>query len=141
MKEKLKNKLKFTLGDWSDDGHGKTRIFYVKSNKSVDEFREAHFKFADKYFDIGSLCSEYGDYSIHDEETMNKMKKLNLWNEEFHDYVSPEDLMDVWLNAINIIMPDFRFNVEVNDKWEDVHFYGYDEKKRHLNVPGYGLFE
>lgn len=37
---------------------------------------------------------------------------------------------------------EFSFSVSAtNGPVSDLHFYGYDAQKRHLRVPGYGLFE
>ena len=40
----LSHKVKFTLGDPSDDGHGKYEDFYIKSSLSVEELKEAYKK-------------------------------------------------------------------------------------------------
>ena len=138
MKEKLKNRLKFVLGDDSGDGHGRTDTYFVKSNITVDKFREAHFKFADNYFDVAGLCEEYGESYITDEDIIDKMKKLNLWDEEFREDIYSEDFLNIWLKAVKVIVPDFKYAIVTDDKWDNVHSYG---GKRSIGVPGYGLFE
>lgn len=34
----------------------------------------------------------------------------------------------------------FKFELNGDDKVPTMHFYGFDEQKRHLQVPGYGVF-
>lgn len=36
--------MKLTLGDWSNDGHGKTETIILRSNKSIRQIREAYKK-------------------------------------------------------------------------------------------------
>jgi len=56
-------RFKLILGDWSDDGHGKTETFIVESNKPVDEAREAYFEAVKKTgIDFGEqVCRDYED--------------------------------------------------------------------------------
>jgi hypothetical protein len=40
----MEHKMTFTLGDWSDDGHGKVEIFYLKSNLTPELVGTAYKK-------------------------------------------------------------------------------------------------
>lgn len=57
----MTNYIIFPIGDWSCDGHNSYADFLVRSEKSLEEVREAHFK--ENEF-IGSLCKEYEDNKI-----------------------------------------------------------------------------
>ena len=58
----MTNYIIFPVGDWSGDGHSCCADFLVKSDKSLEEVREVHFK--ENSF-IGSLCEEYDDNKIN----------------------------------------------------------------------------
>lgn len=40
----LENEMKFSIGDWSDDGHGKTQEFRFSTDSSIDDVRQAYLK-------------------------------------------------------------------------------------------------
>lgn len=57
--------FKMTIGDWSDDGHGRYEDFVVRSNVPVEQVREAYFRIKDVTgIDIESICSNYGEDEI-----------------------------------------------------------------------------
>lgn len=145
-------KIKFTLGDWSDDGHCMKDVFIVESTLPVDDLREVHFKANDLLgFDIGSLCSDYGDSSIS-RERYEKLEKFlsctiyediddDFWEENENEILidSPKDLLHIWLDCLEKTEPGLKLKV-IDDDIPNIHFYGRDKKNRHLNTPGYGLF-
>lgn len=137
----MKNQIRFPIGDWSHDGHGQCDWFIISSNKTVEEVREIHFKCNDVLgFEIGDICSEYGENTIpstilkilHD----NQVTKLFL-SESIH---SPETVVQLWLDILKYIDPSFEYEIE-NKKIPTIIFGGYDNKKRHLYNPGYGLYD
>lgn len=145
-------KIKFTLGDWSGDGHGKNSSYIYESNKSVEEVREIHFKFKDMFsFDIGSLCRDYGESWIT-KETYYKLQDIikwpidpelndEWWAEEENRY-HPEKYELSWFWAKGLMAVDKTLIlIEVDDTIPTLHFFGYDNQGRHLHTPGYGLFE
>lgn len=87
------NKVRFPVGDWSDDGHGNCDYYFATTNKTTQDIREAHFKCNEIYgFDIGNKIDS----------------ELKL---------SP-----------------------VIEEYEDINFYGRDNKLRHLNTLGMVYF-
>lgn len=131
-------RIKFPIGDWSNDGHGKCQYFIATTPLTVDHVREVHFAApAILGFDIGSICNEYGESSISPEILAKIAKVLPAWSEELE---GPESLFILWISLLNKIDPYLMLTPVVEDA-EDIHFCGFDAKNRHLNTPGYGLFE
>jgi hypothetical protein len=140
------NKIRFPIGDWSDDGHGKCDYFFATTPLSVQDVREAHFVAPSVIgFDIGCLYAKYREGSLS-QEIENKISEILPdtsglkydWREE--DLSPPESLFFLWISLLNEINPALELTPMVSD-YEDINFYGRDEQGRHLSTPGYGLFE
>lgn len=60
--------IKFEVGDWSDDGHGKTDDIYFKSNKDGDEVESLYGASVKMHgLDITCECDEYEDSCLSGE--------------------------------------------------------------------------
>ena len=137
----MKNQIRFPIGDWSHDGHGQCDWFIISSNKTVEEVREIHFKCNDVLgFEIGDICSQYGENTISSTILKilydNKITKLFL----AEDIDSPVFILQMWLDIFKYTEPSFEYKIE-NDSIPTIVFGGYDNKKRHLYNPGYGLYD
>jgi len=133
------HRIEFPIGDWSDDGHGKCRNYVVVSNHPVERLREAHFACTDKLgIDIGSMCSEYEEFSIT-EELQEKLTSLGVDPSLKDDPV--RSLLRIWLELLMKTDPELVLEVEVEPDLPEIQFYGFDENGRHLQTPGYGMFE
>jgi hypothetical protein len=142
----MTHKINFPIGDWSDDGHGKCDWFLVESNKDVLAVREAHFQCPQILgFDIGDICSEYEvralDKKIHAKLVEEGIFRNRHFEDEYEgEYeMSPESLMNLWTDILMYIDPEL--HLEICKPHDCIHFYGFDDKKRHLSTPGYGLYE
>lgn len=141
--------IKFTLGDYSRDGHGMSDDYIVESNKPVEHLRELHFSCIKTLdFDIGDMCREYGENQLAESifDILKEHKILDdecLYYLETNDFVieDPDELLGIWLSVLIYLDPTLTLLVKTPDEIPSMHFYGYDEKKRHLNNPGYGLYE
>lgn len=131
--------IKFSIGNWDGNGHGKCEHFIAESNLPVEELRELHFKCKDVFgFTPGELCSDYKTKLLTDDQA----KKLK----EFHVYDgSPQiegafEVLKIWILMLKAV--DTRFTGMVRkDDAKTMHFVGFDDKGRHLETPGYGLWE
>ena len=160
--------IRFPIGDWSDDGHGKCKYFMVKSNMSVQSVRELHFKAPEVIgFDIGKMCSDY-ESSTLDDDIVEKLIAISIDPQTYNMdgsiaeeecWMDSEKLIDIWLDILKYIdktiagMPDDVEDITVGidataglelerikkPDYEDINFYGIDEKYRHLQTPGYGV--
>lgn len=160
--------IRFPIGDWSDDGHGKCEYFMVKSNMSVESLRELHFKAPEVIgFDIGKMCSEYEESTL-DPDIIKKLIAIGIDPQTYEltgelaveeCWMDEEKLIDIWLDVLKYIDKTIagttndvdNIKVGVTPIWleldrikkpdyEDINFYGMDEKNRHLDTPGYGVF-
>jgi len=136
-------KYKFPIGDWSGDGHQHCDWFIVSGTKPVEHLREVHFKCDEVFgFDPGDMCKDYNEMSL-DEDIIDKIKKT-LGESFLDDYdlecLSSNDVFKIWLSMLNHVDPELDLKETENDI-PMINFYGYDKKKRHLETPGYGLFE
>lgn len=135
--------IRFPIGDWSKDGHGQCDWFTISSNKSVSELREIHFKCPEVLgFDIGEICC--GDNLIPF-KILDLLKENNIVDNN-HDYLSetiyqPSILFSLWLRILKYIDSTFEYVYQGESTIPSITFGGYDKNKRHLNNPGYGLYE
>jgi len=97
---------------------------------------------------IGDMCRKYEDNKLP-RQAIDKLNELeydfskidnsNGYDEEpSREYVYPEKLFDMWLFLLNNIEPSLRLE---RTKIPSINFYGTDNQCRHLETPGYGLFE
>lgn len=128
-----------TLGDWSDDGHGKTNDFVISSDSTYEEITEA-YKRGEKELGIKfvkNYCSDYEDNTI-DVDLVNALKA----------------------NGINITLDKYELEeLEENGTcgiWHDTYFFIWLElvrlgkpphpitdistKTQNFKIGGYGLF-
>ena len=140
--------IKFTLGDYSRDGHGMFDDYIVESNKPVEHLRELHFSCIETLgFDIGDMCRDYEDNQL-DESIFDILREHNILDDESlyllqtneYNIEDPDELLGIWLSVLIHLDPSLTLLVKTPDEIPSMHFYGYDEKRRHLNNPGYGLY-
>lgn len=134
-------KIRFPIGDWSDDGHSSCDYYFATTTKTTQDVREAHFKCKEIYgFDIGDIASDYEDNFIND-DILDIIIREKIIDESFENKnLNSEVIFDIWLSILNKIDPSLHL-ISLNDKdYEDINFYGSDDKKRHLETPGYGVF-
>lgn len=132
-------KFRMSIGDWSNDGHGKHEDFVVESNAPVEVVREAHFVIKDVTgINIEKICRDYEDSSVP-EEIVDELKDIGF-EFECPGGTYPEEMANLWIFLLQKANPVLELKI-IKDKIPTLHFYGFDEKKRHISFVGYGLFE
>jgi hypothetical protein len=106
-KKKPRYLIKFPIGDWSDDGHGKCEWFIVKSNMPLQIVREAQFRLQDKF--------EYFRLLFKD--------------------LSPVTIILKWLNLLMEEEQGLKLSVAPEQDIPSMVFAGFDEKGRHVSNP------
>ena len=131
----LEYTISLTLGDWSDDGHGKTEVFVIKSNLTSTEIDDAYERGTKILgFDLSKdAAAEYEDSTISDTNVQILAANgfditLMLKTTEGNYYLDYETFLDVWLHAVYLGNKDFLW--EVMDR----------KQMQNLNIGGYGLF-
>lgn len=145
--DNLTHEFSMPIGDWSDDGHGQCEYYIFKSNKPIEAVREAHFKIKEATgIDIEKICDRYQESTIKP-DVMEQLKSLHFdfenkeGDEDFSDnHPYPQGMARLW--AFLLQKADLELILEqVEDNRPMLVFYGFDEKKRHISGPGYGLFD
>jgi hypothetical protein len=140
----------FTLpiGDWSNDGHGKSDLYYIESNKPVEEVREAHFKAKDiTGIDIEKIANRYEENSIESDHPVieylrnKKIDPRDMFdNDEDTYYADSESMVELWVMLLQDGDPNLELKISQDHRVPMLPFYGFDEKKRHIGFVGYGTF-
>lgn len=160
-----KHKIKIPIGDWSNDGHGRYKVFEIESNYPVHDLQEAYkescrivgIQFNHHYEDYMGIeidsyrsnerliCTEYEDSRLSEfaydtliDHGINVDSILGYDIEEGKEiYLDSDDFTNILLAFIGLSMP--------ND-WEwsfidDSNTYLNGFWNKNLNVQfGYGLF-
>jgi len=149
------------LGDWSDDGHGKSDKVLVETNYEVDEMQEAYkkscrmtgisfnhdedftgvkkdYREAKRYH----ICTEYEDTSLS-EECVDILRVHGCPLEDFcyadegDVYIDHDQFLGLLMWFVSLSLPDFKWE-KVVEKDDIPCFNGYWGD---LNVQfGYGLY-
>jgi len=111
----MTNKMYLVLGDWSDDGHGKSDKILVNVSHNVEQVRKAYEKSCKTLgFDIGEVCSDYEENTVS-EKVMDILKTLNypgyqsLMDED--SCLDIDTYVDLWFWVIGLCINDFKWSV------------------------------
>lgn len=156
-------RVRLTIGDWSEDGHGQSEDFIYNANKTVDEIRQGYkdsclrtgvqFNHNENYTGLQQhssygtelhICTEYGDSFISDEARAVLTKSgIELGKYLEGDYIGVEEFAELILDFIKISIPDLTweeasFKKSELESIDPINGWWNDE----LNVQfGYGLFD
>jgi hypothetical protein len=127
------SKIELIMGDWSDDGHGKSDRKIIESSISKAALLKAYKKGVELIgFDIGSMCADYEDSSIplpcavkFQELGVKFDQPLNEEEDECHCIYQTE-FFACWMKTCEVGNPDL--------KWTEL------STKDFIDIGGYGLF-
>ena len=144
-------KMYLVLGDWSDDGHGKSDKLLIESSHPVKDVQDAYKKSCELTgvsFNHNTdftkdnkgirVCTEYED-SKFNEEAKDVLEEYGCPKELMDlEYMDDDTLPELITWFIGISLPDWKFKfVFVNDTIPVINGYW----NRNLNVQfGYGLY-
>jgi len=153
------NKMYLVLGDWSEDGHGKSNKILVEVNKTVEEVQNAyknsckltgisfnhdedytetdrHWEIADKY----RIAVEYERFDLTDEviEVLTKFNCPKDIIENYKEEAYENNYIALWFWFVSLSLSDIEYSIgSVKDDIPCIN--GYWDKN--LNVGfGYGLY-
>lgn len=134
--------FRVAIGDWSGDGHGKNKYFKCSSALPIAEVREAYFAAKAKLPKTvwpEKVCCEYEDSVVSEDVQATVVSLGGPEMVEFGDgYV--RFMLDLTIWFINHGNPAADVKVEDEDVKDTLHFYGSDDKGRHISFIGYGMF-
>ena len=126
-------RVSLITGDFGRDGHEQSDTFYIDSNLSMDEIKEAYEKGVEIIgFDlVTDECAEYDDNEI-DKENYKKLvdhgfKYSDIDEEEEEpelDFVNPEFFANMYLFFVKTGNTDFVFDMIDSDSTIDIGGYG-----------------
>lgn len=139
--------FRIPIGDWSGDGHGQREWFTATAEKPIKDVREAYFKAKEKLPDIcpEKFCCDYEDGGVKP-EIIQKLKDAGAPCPEpdpgFSDdlELGPFEMAEIVCWYLNQGDPDLHVALLAEEVVPMLPFYGFDEKERHIDFIGYGLF-
>lgn len=123
----LKYNVRFTLGDPSDDGHGKIAEYHLKSNYSAKQIDDLFKRLVnEKGIDVKHWCEEYEDDYLN-EDQYSKLIEIGLIKEDDENlyiqhklyYVEDKSsFIDLAFGCIKYLCPDFKYayNTIINEE-------------------------
>jgi hypothetical protein len=140
VRKRLMRKFQVIVGDWSADGHEKTKKFFVTSSMSKKQ-AESEYKRLCKLFKINpsNVCDEYEDceVSLEDLDKMHIGHVIKVWqNNTWYD--EPEENENHRLSPLEFAQLWATFMAQHTGKTFEVH----EEKPSEAALPigGYGCF-
>lgn len=147
-------KFEIEIGDWSNDGHGKTASFTLESNKDIDYIRTAFLNSAkwassegNEIFDPQRWCRKYGDDTITSEHLAALVEKFPALkaaaielssNDPEEVYLDPEFMVDWTVEFIKMLDPSI--TIELSEPLPQLHAFGYHNGEK-IGQIGYGLLD
>lgn len=145
----MEHKESLIIGDWSEDGHGKTETINFNCTHGRDEIREAYQKFVDKHhislhdYTDDSILVEYEDYALS-QETYHALELAGIDFSRFDDficeddsyYMTPHNVAVLFLEMVRCELDHFQFEFlkersPINGYWQ----------KGFNHMIGYGVFQ
>lgn len=149
------------LGDWSNDGHGKSKKILIESNFTHDKLQNAYLKSCKKT-DIAfhsnnqakiTVCTEYEQSKL----TIDIFEVLTKFNCPFNDLeldgigdtlITENNCEDCYFNEtsyLNLLMWFISLSMPSNFTWQKIddnipNFNGYWDEKLNITI-GYGLYQ
>lgn len=137
----LKNIVELNMGDWSDDGHGKTQSLIIQTNLTTTQISAAFDKGVKKIgLDITKCCINYEDNSLTKEQ-LEALKEAgwnldNCWSYKYAKDTKQLDEEDSFSLSPDEFVAIYIFTIQQgSSKFE---YKKLDTKQ--INIGGYGLF-
>ena len=131
----MNNVIKLVVGDWSNDGHGRTHSTSIRSSITNEEIQSAYeLGVKNLGVSISTLCEEYEDSEIPS-EARDVFVKAGYVPTDFDpemdtveqclEYIDPEAFVELYLFTVKQGNSEFTFEFIESDD---------------INIGGYGLF-
>lgn len=125
------------IGDWSGDGHDKCDFVRASAAKPVEAAREAYFAAQRSLPDLDPVkfCERYEDRKVPAPIAAVFAAQQIRIDPNWLDSHSMAQYVAWYLNQGD---PDLGARIEDPDPM--LPFYGFDDRGRHIDFMGYGLF-
>ena len=157
----MKNRFYIVLGDWSSDGHGKSKKILIESNLTHDELQKAYLQsckktkiaFHNDHKAKLTICVQYEQAQLT-REIFDALQKLNcpINDLEFDgvgdSQITDKNCEDCYFNEtsfVNTLMWFISLSLPSTFNWKIVEdktpiFNGYWDKDLNIMI-GYGLYQ
>ena len=131
------NTITLRLGDWSNDGHGRTEIFCIKSSLTVAQLEIAFAKGSKKVgFNLTDHCADY-EGCVFPVENYEKLLTMGLDDElKDSDLLDEDDEPELHLGCEDYT----RFHMFICQLGDPNLVYEWVSDENVINIGGYGLF-
>lgn len=129
--------IELVLGDWSDDGHGKTESFYIKTEEDIDDINSAYKKGSEiiGFWLDEEVCYEY-ENNVMEDDVFEKLEASGFpLLQEIIDnemYLYEDVFTKIYLHVVSIGFKEL-FG-------RDFYFEYARKNIPTINIGGYGLF-
>ena len=94
--------------------------------------------------DIETICSGYEEDTITP-ELVDQIEKLGFTLENSSgickEVIDVAEMARLWVFLLKKADPELELSFVEQPRYPNLHFYGFDEKGRHISPVGYGLFQ
>ena len=153
------NKVKLTIGDWSQDGHNQYDVSVFESNKTVKEIQEAYkesckktglsFNHNEDYTGLGlgygterQIATEYEESELS-ELADEILTSFGIDTSEYNEDTSPDNFEKLLIDFIKLSLPDLELE-EASFKKSELNkipaINGWWNENLNCQF-GYGLYE
>ena len=153
------NKMYFVIGDWSDDGHGKSDKILIDSNKTCEEIQNSYkasckltgisFNGNEDYTGIDRHWENEKDFRIAVEyeqskllpdvlDVLEKFKCPSEIIENYNEEAYERNYIDLWFWFVSLSLPGLTY--KINEDGDGIPcINGYWNKNLNATF-GYGLY-
>ena len=141
-KKSVRHAFRIPIGDWSGDGHGQCDWYDATATKPIEDVREAFYEAKKKFPEVNPeiFCSQYEDREVAD-EIQEELKCLGAPIPEEMDDFDSWSMAEIVVWFLNQGDPDLDVRLYQEATVPMLSFCGFDNKNRHIDFLGYGLFE
>jgi hypothetical protein len=125
----MEHKFKLIVGDWSNDGHGRSDTKICICSHSAGEVMGAHKKLVSKGINLLSQCEDY-EVSNLGKDFVEKLNEIGFDLSgfvEFYDgysYVNTTEWMKLYMELAKVEIPELEYKF-INDGLPSIDIGGY----------------
>lgn len=119
---------KIEIGDPSDDGHGRYKIFYVQAAK---DSTQAFLKLKERGIDFQEMCEEYQCSNLTSDQ-VQKLAELGISDEQMNYFKEqdgfvdgPEHYVDLMIECLNLVDTELEMELIKEEYVPSIGTFGY----------------
>lgn len=128
----------------------------VEAKNILQSFIESGIELSDENAQFNNLVKSAKLHSSNiEQEVKLNFNHIDGDNSQFFVIYTPEEMLNIWITILNVINPDLKLEIASealssyyikykgypHEPSGNINFYGYDVQNRHLDTPGYGIWQ